>query len=499
MPDKRILLVDDDPDIVSVLSRFLNRQGYTVVSAASGREALERFHSQTFPIVILDLKLPDIPGLELLPRLKEQAPDTEVILFTGLGGLESAVQALRLGAYDYIVKSELRLPDLQAVVNRALERRRLSRANRELVEHLRQAREELAARRKAELAQIRRIGEALAQPLAPEQLTAGLLNLIWESLPLAILGLTLQNRETSESWGGERRQPDLAPEVYGAFQRWFRDTLAQVGREENPDGVSGAVPESPVWPLPAMLWKAIRVEGMSGLAAAGRQEPFTPEEAELFRIFLLQGEAALKNLLLFEEVKSLAVRDGLTGLYNYRYFWEMLNQQVEQSRRYGWPLSLLFLDIDDFKKVNDTLGHPQGDLVLQALARYLGTQVRQADLLCRYGGEEFVILLPQSRVEQALILAERLRDGIATTPFPLADREVHITVSIGVAGLAPGMDGTALVKAADTALYHAKRSGRNQVSGVVELFGQEAPRDRVTLLPESRKRGRRGRLGGQDS
>jgi two-component system, cell cycle response regulator len=470
MSDDRILLVDDDPAILGVLSRFFGRQGYTVVGAATGGEALDFLRTDVFPLVILDLNLPDIPGLEVLADLKSQTPDTEVILFTGLGGLESAVQALRLGAYDYIVKSELRLPDLQTVVDRALERRRLSRANRELLEHLQQARQELERRRKAELAQIRRIGESLAQPLAPEQLTDGLLNLIWESLPLVILGLRFLDQENGQTWGGHRCQPALPPETWKAFKKWFGETLQQAARGEGAHGFC-TVPGNRASPMPALLWEIVRLDNLLGLVAATREEPFTPEEAELFRIFILQGEAAFKNLLLFEEVKSLAIRDGLTGLYNHRYFWEMLNQQVGQSRRYGWPLSMLFLDIDDFKVINDTLGHTQGDVVLKSLAGYIAGRVRQADLLCRYGGEEFVVLLPQTPREHAMILAERLREGVEGTPIPLMEREVMITVSIGVAALKPDMDGAALVGAADAALYRAKHRGKNRVAGPADLQG----------------------------
>jgi two-component system, cell cycle response regulator len=468
MPDDRILLVDDDPAILSVLGRFLSRQGYTVVGAATGGEALDFLRTDVFPLVILDLNLPDISGLEVLAGLKSRTPDTEVVLFTGLGGLESAVQALRLGAYDYIVKSELRLPDLQTVVDRALERRRLSRANRELLEHLQQAREELERRRKAELAQIRRIGESLAQPLAPEQLTDGLLNLIWESLPLVILGLKFVDQASGQAWGGHRCQPSLPPKTCEAFKQWFGETLQQAARQEGAAGFC-TVPGNRAAPMPALLWEVVRLDNLMGLVAATREEPFTPEEAELFRIFILQGEAAFKNIRLFEEVKSLAIRDGLTGLYNHRYFWEMLNQQVGQSRRYGWPLSMLFLDIDDFKIINDTLGHTQGDLVLKFMAAYISGQVRQADLLCRYGGEEFVVLLPQTPGEHAMVLAERLREGIGRTPIPLADREVMLTVSIGVAALGPDTDGAALVGAADAALYRAKHRGKNRVAGPADL------------------------------
>ncbi|MCL6620477.1 MAG: diguanylate cyclase [Syntrophobacterales bacterium] len=451
MPEQ-ILVVDDDPALLQVLTRFLQGQGFAVEAHQRGGTALAAVEQQEPAVAILDLNLPDLSGLEVMRRLKATRPDTEVILFTGLGGLDSAVAALRLGAYDYLVKSELKLPELAAVVERALERRHLTRANRELVEDLKQAREALAQRRAQELVQIRRIGERLAGPLTLEGLTQGLADLIWESLPLACLSLVLTGPE-GERWGeAHRRRPELSPEAQAAWQGWLAHCLA--------------CPADPPSEAPcgwALMREEMAADGHRGLAAGGRPEPFEREEAELFRIFLLQGEAALRNLLLFEEVKSLAIRDGLTGLYNYRYFHEMLTQQVGQSRRYGWPLSLLFLDLDDFKVVNDTLGHPAGDVVLKSVADYLKRSVRQADILCRYGGEEFVMLLPQTPPEQAAVLAERLRAGIAGLRIPLPERELTVTVSIGVAGLPPHTDGAGLVEAADRALYRAKEGGKNRV------------------------------------
>lgn len=449
MPEQ-ILVVDDDPALLQVLTRFLQGQGFAVEAHQRGETALAAVEQQEPAVALLDLNLPDLSGLEVMRRLKATRPDTEVILFTGLGGLDSAVAALRLGAYDYLVKSELKLPELAAVVERALERRHLTRANRELVEDLKQAREALAQRRAQELVQIRRIGERLAGPLTLEGLTQGLADLIWESLPLSCLSLTIRGPGGEVREEAERlRQP--SPHQLAAWKEWCRGFLTRGG---DPD------PPPPGW---AVVWGTLSADPLRGLAAGGRPTPFEPEETELFRIFLLQGEAALRNLLLFEEVKGLAIRDGLTGLYNYRYFREMLTQQVGQSRRYGWPLSLLFVDLDDFKVVNDTLGHPAGDVVLKTVAGYLRRAVRAADLLCRYGGEEFVILLPQTPPEQAEILANRLRAGIAGLSIPLPERELFVTVSIGVAALTPGADGDALVAAADQALYRAKEGGKNRV------------------------------------
>ena len=466
MPGEKILLVDDDPAILGTLTRFLTGQGYEVAAAASGQEALSALQEQEIPLAILDLMLPDFSGLELLAHVRQNSPDTEVILFTGLGAMDSAIQALRLGAYDYLVKSELRLPELQSVVDRALERRRLALANRELLENLKRAREDLAATRARELTQIRRIGETLARPLTAQELADGLLDLIWESLPLALLGIRFQGQDHLEVSVASRHHPSIPAQSRERFVQWVELQL-QGGIQATLD----SPPQNHSLPAPCteVLQQRLQAGKVQGLVVAGRNEPFSPEEVELFRIFALQGEAALKNLLLFEKVKSLAIRDGLTGLYNYRHFHEVLTHQVEVSRRYDWPLSLLFLDIDNFKIINDTRGHLEGDLVLKALANFLQNKVRQADMLCRYGGEEFVVLMPQSSRAQAFYLADRLREEIATTPIPLSHGEISITVSIGLSGLKPHMTGEDLVKAADAALYRAKRSGKNCVCGSEEL------------------------------
>jgi diguanylate cyclase (GGDEF)-like protein len=337
----------------------------------------------------------------------------------------------------------------------------MTQANRELVEHLRRAQEELASQRASELLQIRRIGEILAAPLTCEQLFQGLQSLIWESFSLKVLGLELHEGQNAPPQHAYRLQDGVDDTAFKEFKDWLKGLHHLNAASAAIVTAAGA--SSQQTPFPAILWSKVQAGEVLALVGAGRETPFTPEETELFRIFTLQGEAALKNLVLFEEVKRLAIRDGLTGLYNYRHFWEMLAREVEVSRRYGHPLSLFFLDIDDFKIINDTLGHTQGDVVLKALAAFLERSARHADVVCRYGGEEFVVILPQTSLDQAGVLAERLRRGISQNPISLSTRHQKITVSIGMAQLAPGMDGEALVKAADTALYQAKQAGKNRV------------------------------------
>jgi two-component system cell cycle response regulator len=459
MPDEKILVVDDDPQFLATLQEFLEGQGYGVSTAANSRQAMEILSREDeLHLALVDLRLPEISGLELLSRIKSKDPDIEVIMFTGYAHLDTVFQAMHRGAYDYLIKQNLRLLDLQAVVARGLERRRLALSNRELLRELQEAKDDLARRRAGELAQIRRIGEALACPLSWEQITEGLLNLIWESIPLNLLGLELQGKGDNLPLEAYRRQPGVSDESLEAFK-----SCLHYGSERCSIFPEPAQTSRDQRMLPGMLWTKVKAGEILGLIGAARETPFSPGEAELFRIFTLQGESALRNLVLFEQVRRLAVRDPLTGLYNYRYFWDVLPHEIRMSRRYDTPLSLLFMDIDDFKVINDTLGHPLGDEVLKALAAYLESAVRQADVICRYGGEEFVVLLPQTPAKQAMALAERLRRGINRLTVPSLRGEVSFTVSIGVAGLKPGTQGEGLVKASDRALYQAKQAGKNCV------------------------------------
>lgn len=165
------------------------------------------------------------------------------------------------------------------------------------------------------------------------------------------------------------------------------------------------------------------------------------------------------------ELEHLSIHDGLTGLFNYREFHRRLTGEVQRSRRYGRPFSLLILDIDGFKVVNDTYGHLAGDEALRVLAALVRGEVRPVDEVARYGGEEFAILLPETAAPGALIMAERLRDLIATHPITIGpERTVALTVSIGAATCPEDADAEEkLIAAADRALYAAKNAGRNRV------------------------------------
>ncbi|MFP3853501.1 MAG: GGDEF domain-containing protein [Anaerolineales bacterium] len=160
----------------------------------------------------------------------------------------------------------------------------------------------------------------------------------------------------------------------------------------------------------------------------------------------------------------MANRDDLTGVYSRRYFLELSHLELQQSRHFGHPLSLLIFDIDYFKRVNDEFGHPVGDEVLRAVTRVCRRCIRVTDLLGRYGGDEFVVLFPETSMESVRFVAERLRREVEGLLVRAKGSEIRCTISIGISGLEPGMkDVDEMIEAADEALYAAKKAGRNSL------------------------------------
>jgi diguanylate cyclase (GGDEF)-like protein len=204
--------------------------------------------------------------------------------------------------------------------------------------------------------------------------------------------------------------------------------------------------------------------GVISIARPGR--PFSARERELFAYLTNQAAISIENVDLHEAIQRQAVTDELTGLFNHRRFQEVMAIEVERTRRFGQELGLIMLDIDDFKRVNDTYGHLQGDQVLREVARVLRESSREIDEPARYGGEEMAVALPQTGLQGAYEFAERVRQRIEALNLPLLEGEgtLKVTASFGAASLphSAKIDKDALVAAADAALYRAKRSGKNR-------------------------------------
>jgi diguanylate cyclase (GGDEF)-like protein len=194
---------------------------------------------------------------------------------------------------------------------------------------------------------------------------------------------------------------------------------------------------------------------------------YTEKDIEFLQIYAGQAALAMENARLFSELSQMARLDALTGVYNRRAFFERAQEELQRSCRYGSEVSVIMLDIDRFKRTNDTYGHPVGDQVLQAVARRCRESLREVDLFGRYGGEEFVALLPQTGREQAAVTAGRLRHEIANTDILTDAGPVHTTISLGVTAFNRNCEILEeLLERADQALYRSKRNGRDRVSVV---------------------------------
>ncbi|HEX9077441.1 MAG TPA: sensor domain-containing diguanylate cyclase, partial [Anaerolineae bacterium] len=207
------------------------------------------------------------------------------------------------------------------------------------------------------------------------------------------------------------------------------------------------------------------VIGVIVIANHHREEPFTEEQIRLVRLFADQAAIAVEHARLYKDVQQLAITDELTGIYNRRGLYQFGEREVERARRFHRPLSAIMFDIDHFKWVNDRHSHAAGDQVLRALAECSQKNARHLDILGRYGGEEFVLLLPETDIPTASQVAERLRSSIQNTTVVFEGHEICVTASLGIAELTLAMaDLSALIAAADNALLAAKDAGRNRVS-----------------------------------
>ena len=196
----------------------------------------------------------------------------------------------------------------------------------------------------------------------------------------------------------------------------------------------------------------------------GRASPFDEEDVDSLEILVRQAETAIENSFLYEEAVRLSLTDGMTGLWNRRNFDLRLESELSRALRFSEPFAVVFVELDQMKAVNDRWGHQAGDTVLIELARRLTEAVREVDVVARWGGDEFTLLLPKTGLDGALLLAEKIRSAVGTASFRIDNGSLDITISVGVAAYPEhGASGKDLVNAADAAMYQAKAKGRNRV------------------------------------
>ncbi len=195
-----------------------------------------------------------------------------------------------------------------------------------------------------------------------------------------------------------------------------------------------------------------------------KPDAYSQVDGELAQAFGNQAAIAIENARLFEKIQHLAITDPLTDLFNRRHFFELARREFYSARRYGKPLALLMMDFDDLKLINDTFGHQAGDQAIQIVANQCRSQLRQADIAARYAGDEFIIILPETTLEGAVNVAQRIKAGITDGNQKIQEQDIPLAISIGVGALDPACFSLEiLINRADQALYNSKQAGKNQI------------------------------------
>ena len=456
---ERILIVEDDLFFREVYSDLLKEEGYEVDTAASADEAFDLMNRQEYRVVVVDLVLQETSGLDVLENVKQHDPAIEVIIVTGHANMETAIYALKHGARDYLVKP-INHEEFKHTVALCVEQRRLLDENQELkgLVNLYQVSQTIASCLEQDKL-ISLVTDSLAKEVGVGRATGFFL----EDGQLKLRELKGFNEETGRQLG-EWLMSSFAPitEEPGNFML-LTNFLAEAPPALHPlDDLQDA--------LVLLVRSHLLVQGVVIVFnEPGLRIPETINYKNL--TFLLdQSSLAFENAARYATARNLLNIDELTGLFNYRYLEVAMDREVKRAERYGTNLSVIFLDIDQFKEINDTNGHLIGSKVLKEVGKLLKTTVREIDTVIRYGGDEYTILLVETGLEIAAGVAERIRRSIERHRFVASEGlNIRLTASLGYACYPEDTKSKAeLIELADQAMYRGKASGKNVVFSVAK-------------------------------
>jgi len=449
----RVLVVDDILANIKLLEARLQAEYFEVLTATSGAEALEICEREPADVILLDVMMPGMDGFEVCRRLKKdhKTQHIPVVMVTALDQVSDRVQGLEAGADDFLTKPV----DEIALITRVRNLARVKTLNDEMIMRA-------ASGQNVALGG----GEGINHS---DTGRGGKILLVDDDARLAPrVAQTLSKEHAIQI------QPDLQAALLEATEGEFDVVMISLGMKDA-DGLRlcsqlRSIDRTRHLPIVLMVDPGDEARLMRGLDMGINDYLIRPIDRNEV---LARVRTQIKRKRFSQSLRSqiekrveLAVVDPLTGLNNRRFMESHMASQVREALERGKPMSLLIIDVDYFKNVNDTYGHDAGDMVLKEFGARLKHNTRGIDLACRYGGEEFVVVMPDTDMDRARQVAERLRACVENEPFKTshAGSYINLTASVGVACLEETEDTPAsILKRADQALYAAKRAGRNRV------------------------------------
>ena len=453
----RILIADDEAVNRQILTNRLALQGFTLVPVGDGPAVLDALKGdEEFDLLLLDVMMPGMSGYEVCRAVRKKYSlfDLPILILTAKNQPRDFLEGLASGANDYLAKPF----DKRELLARVKTLLTLKQAVRDALVH---AQRLAAERQNRELAEnLRNLIETLTSTLDMKEVLDRFLESLAEVVgfdhAMVVLAGDHQELVVTRECGVEQSNRYLTILKTKLQSEAYKHQSGLVYDEESSDGKARGifVPFATHGRLCGLMWLGRSVS-----------EPFDGQAVRLITTFSGQAAIAMENASLFGKVQRLATTDELTGINNRRHFFHQAKIEFDKPARDRRALAAIMIDADHFKKINDTHGHAIGDAVLREISQRIKRICRENDILGRYGGEEFSVLLPGSDLEQATEIANRMRLAVSDDPIGTSDGPLTgVTVSLGVSVQGPGArDLEGLLKQADEALYRAKKNGRNQV------------------------------------
>lgn len=492
-----VLFVDDEALILDFLEDAF-AEDYHVLRAQSGDEALRLLEENPVAVIITDQRMVGMTGVELLSIVQERYPETVRLLMTAFRDVEDVIEAVNRGHIYQFLHKPLKDVELRQILDQAMRYRRLSMENSLLADELMRVNRQLEGKLEDGTLQLANKNRQLESHLRQSERLAlfshrinllsydRLFDVLQEELPtlldIDLFSLFEIKRRPKE--GTEEEQSVTVCRIHN--HPMGIDDLEHPVDQVNPglmrDVIDGRRPilvESfsrsnyhrgwvrPKYRGDSCCTLPLMIDGnlIAVLNVSGREDQnFNDESLSLFNHVGQNLSSALSNCALHLKTQQLAITDGLTKLYNIGHFLERMEEEISRARRFSAPLSCIMIDLDHFKQINDHFGHDQGNRVLKRIAMILLSSKRKIDLLGRFGGEEFIVTLPETGRDGALEVARRMWENIKDHKFFCRGKHIPISASFGVATMnGKAINRDTLIRYADMALYRAKDEGRDRI------------------------------------